>query len=254
MRGECSARDRSVANVWVANTGAHPHCLPLGRARRPHGTPMVEDTHHHAREELANAMTHGLGATAALAGGGILVTLAALDGDGWQLGAAIVFAIALLLLYIASTLYHAIQHPVAKGRLKVFDHCAIYVLIAGTYTPFTLIGLRGSVGWWLFAMIWTLALAGVVFKLFFTGRFKKLSTLIYLAMGWLILVAAKPLFAALDVWTLGWLIAGGLSYTLGTVFYHRPSMRYSHAVWHLFVLAGSVCHYIAVFAQIRGPA
>jgi hemolysin III len=204
----------------------------------------------HAREELANALTHGLGATAALAGGAVLITLAALHGDGWQLGASIVFGVALLLLYLASTLYHAIQHPVAKGRLKVFDHCAIYVLIAGTYTPFTLIGLRGPVGWWLFGMIWTLALVGVVFKLFYTGRFKRLSTLIYLAMGWLILVAAKPLFSALDAWTLGWLIAGGVFYTLGTFFYHRPSMRYSHAVWHLFVLAGSISHYIAVFAQI----
>ncbi|MDI1251859.1 hemolysin III family protein [Thermomonas sp.] len=214
---------------------------------------MMAETMHDLREELANALTHGLGATAALAGGAVLITLAALHGDAWQLGASIVFGIALLLLYLASTLYHAIQHPVAKGRLKVFDHCAIYVLIAGTYTPFTLIGLRGPVGWWLFAMIWTLALAGVVFKLFYTGRFKKLSTLIYLAMGWLILVAAKPLFAALDAWTLGWLIAGGVFYTFGTFFYHRPSMRYSHAVWHLFVLGGSVCHYIAVFAQIRTP-
>lgn len=212
---------------------------------------MTTENLHDAREELANALTHGLGATAALAGSATLVTLAALDGDAWQLGAAIVFGIALLLLYIASTLYHATRHPVVKGRLKVFDHCAIYVLIAGTYTPFTLIGLRGPVGWWLFAIIWVLALAGVVFKLYYTGRFKKLSTLIYLAMGWLILIAAKPLFAALDAWTLGWLIAGGASYTLGTVFYHRPSMRYSHAVWHLFVLGGSVSHYIAVFAQIR---
>lgn len=207
----------------------------------------------HAREELASALTHGLGATAALAGGAILITLAALHGDAWQLGASIVFGVALLLLYIASTLYHAIQHPVVKGRLKVFDHCAIYVLIAGTYTPFTLIGLRGSVGWWLFALIWSLALAGVVFKLFYTGRFKKLSTLIYVAMGWLILVAAKPLFAALDAWTLGWLMAGGLFYTLGTIFYHRPSMRYSHAIWHLFVLAGSISHYAAVFAQVTPP-
>ena len=202
------------------------------------------------REELASALTHGLGATAALAGGAVLITLAALYGNGWQLGAAIVFGVALLLLYLASTLYHAIQHPVAKGRLKVFDHCAIYVLIAGTYTPFTLIGLRGTVGWWLFGAIWTLAVAGVVFKLFYTGRFKRLSTLIYIAMGWLIVVAAKPMLAALDAWTLGWLLAGGLFYTLGTVFYHRPQMRYSHAVWHLFVLAGSVCHYIAVMAQV----
>jgi hemolysin III len=206
--------------------------------------------HAHLREELASAWTHGLGATAALAGGAILITLAALHGDGWQLASAIVFGVALLLLYIASTLYHAIHHPVVKGRLKVFDHCAIYVLIAGTYTPFTLIGLRGPVGWWLFAAIWTLAFAGVVFKLHFTGRFKRLSTMIYIAMGWLIVVAAKPMLAALDAWTLGWLLAGGLCYTLGTVFYHRPLMRYSHAVWHLFVLGGSLCHYIAVMAQV----
>jgi hemolysin III len=198
---------------------------------------MAEDELHH-------------GTTAALAGGAVLVTLAALHGDGWQLAGAIVFGVALLLLYIASTLYHAIQHPVAKGRLKVFDHCAIYLLIAGTYTPFTLVGLRGPVGWRLFAAIWALALAGVVFKLFYTGRFKRLSTLIYLAMGWLIVVAAKPMLAALDAWTLGWLLAGGLSYTLGTVFYHRPRMRYSHAVWHLFVLGGSLCHYVAVMAQV----
>ena len=202
------------------------------------------------REELASALTHGLGATAALAGGAILITLAALHGDRWQLGASIVFGIALLALYVASTLYHAIQHPVAKGRLKVFDHCAIYVLIAGTYTPFTLIGLRGPVGWWMFGAIWTLALAGVIFKLFYTGRFKRLSTLIYIAMGWMIMVAAKPMLAALDTWTLGWLLAGGLSYTLGTFFYHRESIRYSHAIWHLFVLGGSTCHYIAVMAQV----
>ncbi len=208
---------------------------------------------HDVREELASALTHGLGATAALAGGAVLITLAALHGDGWQLGASIVFGVALLLLYIASTLYHSIHHSVIKGRLKVFDHCAIYVLIAGTYTPFTLIGLRGSVGWWLFGTIWALALAGVVFKLFYTGRFKKLSTLIYVAMGWLIMVAAKPMFAALDTWTLGWLIAGGAFYTLGTFFYHRPSMRYSHAIWHLFVLGGSISHYVAVFAQVAPP-
>ena len=157
---------------------------------------------------------------------------------------------ALLLLYLASTLYHAIQHPVAKGRLKVFDHCAIYLLIAGTYTPLTLVGLRGSVGWWLFGAIWALALAGVVFKLFYTGRFKKLSTAIYIAMGWLVVVAIKPMWQSFDGWTLGWLFAGGLAYTLGTYFYHRESVRYSHAIWHLFVLAGSVCHYIAVLALV----
>lgn len=204
----------------------------------------------HAREELANALTHGLGALAALAGAGVMVALAALYGDAWQLAGAIVFGVTLVLLYVASTWYHAIRDPLAKARLKVFDHCAIYLLIAGTYTPFTLVGLRGPWGWGLFAAIWTLALAGVVFKLYYAGRFKLLSTSIYIAMGWLVLVAIRPLLAALDSWTLGWLLAGGLCYTLGTVFYHRPSLRYSHAIWHLFVLAGSVCHYIAVMAQV----
>ena len=201
-------------------------------------------------EELANALTHGLGAAAALAGGAVLITLAAVFGDGWQLAGAIVFGVCLLLLYLASTLYHSVSDPIAKARLKVLDHCAIYLLIAGTYTPFTLIGLRGPWGWSLFGAIWTLAAAGIVFKLFFTGRFRLLSTLIYVAMGWLVLVAIKPLLVALDDWTLGWLLAGGACYTLGTFFYHRPSMRYSHAVWHLFVVAGSVCHYVAVMAQV----
>ena len=202
------------------------------------------------REEIANAMTHGLAATAALAGGAVLITLAAIYGDGWQLASAIVFGVTLLLLYTASTLYHAIQHPISKGRLKVFDHCAIYLLIAGTYTPFTLIGLRGSIGWWLFGAIWTLALAGVVFKLFYTGRFRGLSTAIYVAMGWLVVIAIGPVTAALDGWTLGWIIAGGVFYTLGTYFYMRESIPYAHAIWHLFCIAGSVCHYIAVLAQV----
>jgi hemolysin III len=204
----------------------------------------------HPGEELANALTHGLGAIAALVGGGILVTVAVLHGDRWQLAAAIVFASSLLLLYVASTLYHASRHPLVRARLKVFDHCAIYLLIAGTYTPFTLIGLRGELGRNLFIAIWVLALAGIVFKLFFTGRFRLVSTLIYIAMGWLVVLAIKPVMAALDAWTFGWLLAGGVSYTLGTVFYHRPGLRYSHAIWHLFVVAGSVCHYIAVMAQV----
>ena len=205
---------------------------------------------HQIRDEIANALTHGLGAAAALAGGAVLITLAAIHGDGWQLAGAIVFGITQLLLYTASTLYHAIQHPIAKGRLKVFDHCAIYLLIAGTYTPFTLIGLRGPWGWGLFAAIWTIAMAGVVFKLFHTGRFPRLSTALYVAMGWLVVVAIKPMLASIDAWTLGWLLAGGVFYTLGTYFYHRESIPYAHAIWHLFVIAGSVCHFVAVAAQV----
>lgn len=215
--------------------------------------PTVAPLPHHVadiREEIASALTHGLGAVTALGASAVLITLAAIYGDGWQLASAIVFGIALLLLYTASTLYHAIQHPVAKGRLKIFDHCAIYILIAGTYTPFTLIGLRGPWGWGLFTAIWALAVFGVIFKLFYTGRFKKLSTAIYIAMGWLVIVAIKPMWASLDGWTLGWLFAGGVFYTLGTVFYHREQLPYSHAIWHLFVIAGSVCHFVSVTEQI----
>lgn len=202
------------------------------------------------REEVANALTHGLGAVAALGAGAVLITLVALHGDGWQLAGTIVFCAALLLLYVASTLYHAIPHPVAKARLKVFDHCAIYVLIAGTYTPFTLIGLRGAWGWSLFAVIWTLAVAGVVFKLFFTGRFKLLSTLIYIAMGWLVLVAIVPMTRALDAWALGWLFAGGLAYTAGTFFYMSRRIPYAHTIWHSFVIGGSTCHFLAVAGHV----
>lgn len=224
------------------------HCGSLQGMNATSPPPHGEKKHY--GDEFASALTHGLGAVAALAGSAVLITLAALHGDAWQLGASIVFGISLLLLYVASTLYHSIQHPIAKARLKVFDHCAIYLLIAGTYTPFTLIALRGPWGWGLFIAIWVLAVCGVVFKLFYTGRFKLLSTAIYIAMGWLVIVAIKPMLAALDAWTLGWLLLGGLFYTLGTYFYHRESIRYSHAIWHMFVIGGSVCHFIAVTAQV----
>jgi hemolysin III len=209
---------------------------------------------HSLREEIANALTHGLGAVVALGAGAVLITLTALWGDGWQLAGAIVFSVALVLLYVASTLYHAITHTGAKARLKVFDHCAIYLLIAGTYTPFTLISLRGSMGWALFAAIWALAFAGILFKLFFTGRFKLVSTLMYIAMGWLSVLAIGPMLRQLDPWTLGWLFAGGIAYTAGTLFYLNQRIRYSHAIWHAFVLAGSVCHFVAVSLQVLSPA
>lgn len=202
------------------------------------------------REEIANALTHGVGAVVGLGAGAVLITLTALWGDGWQLASAIVFSIALVLLYVASTLYHAITHPGAKARLKVFDHCAIYLLIAGTYTPFTLIGLRETWGWALFITIWALAFAGIVFKLFYTGRFKLLSTIIYIAMGWLVVVAIGPLVRALDMWTLGWLFGGGVAYTAGTLFYMSRTIPYAHTIWHAFVLTGSICHFLAVASQV----
>lgn len=202
------------------------------------------------REEIANAITHGVGALASAAAGAVLVTLASLNGTRLQMVSAIVFGASLVLLYTASTLYHAIPSVRIKRRLKVFDHCAIYMLIAGTYTPFALIGLQGVVGWWLFGVAWGLALVGIVFKLFFTGRFKLFSTLVYIGMGWMAVFAIRPMILKIPVAALIWLLAGGVAYTAGTLFYHNERLRYSHAVWHLFVLAGSACHFVAVTSQV----
>jgi hemolysin III len=196
------------------------------------------------RAELANTLTHGAGAIASVVGAAALITLAALRGDAWSVFGSAVFGATLVILYSASTLYHAVQHPTAKARLKIFDHSAIYLLIAGSYTPFMITGLRGGWGWSLFGVAWALAAAGVVFKLFFTGRFNRLSTGIYIAMGWMALVAIGPMLQRLPGSVLAWLVAGGVAYTAGTAFYHGRG-RYSHAVWHLFVLAGSACHFTA---------
>jgi hemolysin III len=205
---------------------------------------------HLEREELANVLTHGAGAVASLVGAAVLVSVAALWGDAWTVVGSAVFGATLVLLYTASTLYHAAHSPAVKARLKVLDHCAIYLLIAGSYTPFTLNGLRGGWGWSLFGVVWTLAVAGTVFKLFFTGRFPRLSTATYIAMGWLAVIAIVPMVQRLPAVTLGWMVAGGVIYTAGTVFYHNRRIRYAHAIWHLFVIGGSACHFAAVLTQV----
>jgi hemolysin III len=200
----------------------------------------------HRGEELANALTHGVGAIASILALSILVVLAARGGDPFEIVSVAIFGATLLILYTASTLYHAARTARAKARLKVFDHCAIYLLIAGTYTPFTLGVLRGGWGWSLFGVVWGLAVAGVTFKLFFTGRFRLVSTIVYIGMGWLGLIAAGPLVREMTPLALIWLVGGGFAYTAGTPFYHSNRLRYSHAVWHAFVLTGSVCHVVAV--------
>jgi hemolysin III len=203
-----------------------------------------------SKDELANALTHAAGVVASLIGGAVLITLATLSGSVYQIVGAAVFAASLVLLYSASTAYHIALGERAKHRLRIFDHCAIYVLIAGTYTPLTLTALRGPWGWTLFGVVWGLAVAGIIFKLFFIGRFPRVSTAIYIGMGWLVVVAAGPLVRTVDPVALAWLAGGGLAYTGGTVFYHSRRIPYAHAVWHLFVLTGSVCHAIAVGIQI----
>ena len=201
-------------------------------------------------EELANTLTHGCGVAASVAVCVILVVRASLLGDAWKIVGAAVFGATLISLYMASTLYHAVRSQRVKARLKVMDHAAIYLLIAGSYTPFTLGDLRGGWGWSLFGVVWGLAACGVVFKLFFTGRFRRISTGIYIGMGWLVVIAIVPMIREMAPVVLGWLLAGGVVYTAGTVFYHSRRVPYAHAVWHLFVLGGSMCHAIAVGAQL----
>jgi hemolysin III len=196
-------------------------------------------------EEIANSVTHGLGLLASLAAAPVLIVVAA-RGDAWQVVGSTVFAVTLVAMYAASTLYHSLPPSRAKRVFRVLDHGAIYLLIAGTYTPFTLGVLRGAWGWSLFGLVWGLAATGVVFKSVRGFRHPRLSTAIYLLMGWLVVVAIKPMTASLPLAGQLWLLAGGLAYTGGIAFYILDHKRYVHAVWHVFVLGGSTCHFVAV--------
>ena len=197
-------------------------------------------------EELANSVSHGVGLLAAIAATPVLLLSALRQGDAARIAGAGVFAAAMVLLYLASTLYHALPGNRAKRVFQVLDHAAIFLMIAGTYTPFTLGVLRGAWGWTLFGLVWGLALAGVVLTVAGGVRYPKLTTSLYLAMGWLILVAVKPLWLRMPPEGLFWLLAGGIAYTVGVVFYAARRLRYGHFVWHLFVIAGTACHYNAV--------
>ncbi len=205
-------------------------------------------------EEVAHAITHGLGAVLSIIGLTVLVARASLYGDAWHLVAVSIFGSTLVMMYTASTLYHSIPLPRAKHILRVIDHSLIYFLIAGTYTPFTLVTLRGPWGWSLFGVTWGLAIAGVAFKIFATGRFEKLSLAIYLGMGWCAIAAIEPLLDNLEPGGLALMLAGGITYSGGVAFYVWKRLQYHHAIWHLFVLGGSVLHYFAIlFYVVPGP-
>jgi hemolysin III len=201
-------------------------------------------------EETINAVTHGLGAMLGSAGLAVLVVMAALRGDAWHVVSCSIYGATLVLLFTSSTLYHSFRGPRVKHVFRIIDHSSIYLLIAGTYTPFLLVTLRGRWGWSLFGIVWGLTLAGIVFQIFFVSRFRLVQTLIYLAMGWLVVVAVKPLFAHVPGAGLRWLLIGGLCYTVGAVFYLWKKLPYHHAVWHLFVLGGSICHYFAILFYV----
>jgi len=197
-------------------------------------------------EEIANSVSHGVALLAAAAAAPVLVLSAVRQGGAGRIAGASVFAATMVLLYLASTLYHASPRNRAKQVFQVLDRAAIFLLIAGTYTPFTLGVLRGAWGWTLFGLVWGLALAGVVLTAAGGVRYPKFSTGLYLAMGWLVIVAVKPLWLRVPSWGLFWLLAGGIAYTGGVAFYAAKQVRYSHFVWHLFVITGTACHFIAV--------
>ena len=211
---------------------------------------MKNENPYHASEELANSIVHGVGCALGIACLSVLVVFTGLHKSAWEVVSCAIYGSTLVLLYLASTLYHAVKNPRAKAVLKIIDHSAIYLLIAGTYTPYMLVPLRGALGWSIFGIIWGCAIIGIILKAHFTGRFKVISTLAYIAMGWLIVGTIKPLFHALGTSGIVWLGTGGLFYTLGTGFYAWKSQRWTHAIWHLFVLAGSLCHFFGILFSI----
>lgn len=202
------------------------------------------------REEVANAVTHGIGAVLSIAALTLLVVFACLKGTAWHVTSFAVYGSTMLMLYTASTLVHSFREGKLKDLFETFDHSCIYLFIAGTYTPIMLTVLRSPLGWTVFGIVWGIAVAGVVFKAFFTKRFVFLSTLFYLLMGWMVVLVWGPLQEALPAGGLHLLMAGGLLYTLGSVFYVWRAFKYHHAVWHLFVVGGSVLHFFAILLYV----
>ncbi|MDQ3996288.1 MAG: hemolysin III family protein [Gemmatimonadota bacterium] len=213
---------------------------------------MRSDRPQSVGEEIANSVTHGVGLVLSVAALAFLVMATAATGDPWRVTAASVYGTTLVLLYATSTLYHALPGRRVKAVFQRLDHAAIYLLIAGTYTPFVLVPLRGGWGWSLLGVVWGLGVLGVVFKSVFGIRLAALSTVLYLGMGWLVVIAAAPLATRLPSAGLQWLVAGGVLYTLGVLFFAWDRIRYLHAVWHLFVLAGSAAHFCAVSQYALG--
>lgn len=205
--------------------------------------------HYTLGEEIFNSVSHGVGVALACVGFGILIVLSALYGDAWAVSSSIVYSFSLFALYLASTLYHACPNRRVKGVLQVLDHCSIFLLIAGTYTPYTLITLRGALGWTLFAVVWGAAIVGVVLNAIDVQKYSRVSMVCYVAMGWVVVLAIRPLMASLAWNGLVLLALGGVFYTVGIVFY-VIRRSYMHSIWHLFVLAGSVCHYLSILLYV----
>ncbi len=212
-------------------------------------TQPLETTYTFA-EEIAHTVTHGFGMLLSIAGLAILVGFSSLNGNVWHVTCSSIYGTSLILLYGTSALYHGIPHAGAKALLQRCDHAAIYLLIAGTYTPFLLISLRGGWGWSLFGVIWTLAFIGVVLEFIDWKPFKKMSLALYLGMGWIVVIAINPMLEQVATGGLVLLLAGGLFYSFGVVFYVWDTLAYNHAIWHMFVLAGSVLHFFSILFYV----
>ena len=200
------------------------------------------------KEEVANAITHGIGVGLAIAALVILVVFAARISDTWKVVSFSIYGATMIILFLSSTLYHSFPQPYLKRFFRILDHSSIFLLIAGTYTPVTIGSMRGGWGWALFGVIWGLTIVGIILKIFAMSKLKWLSIVVYLMMGWIILIAIKPLVAVVTSRFLIWILAGGLAYSLGIIFYVARKLPFHHAVWHLFVLAGSICHFFAMLS------
>ncbi|TGL87182.1 hemolysin III family protein [Leptospira congkakensis] len=217
---------------------------------------LIDTIHEYSiGHEIANAVTHGIGGGLSIAGLSLLLTMGVLYGNVWHIVSSAIYGVTLIILYLASTLYHGIYHTATKRIFKVIDHASIYLLIAGTYTPFTLVSLRehSEWGWALFIIIWTLAIIGVLLLLLFPGKYSGARVVVYLLMGWLVIFVVKDIRAAIGIGGISWLVAGGLSYTVGVIFYLWDSLPFNHAIWHLFVLSGSICHFFAILFYVLPP-
>ncbi|MCH8873380.1 hemolysin III family protein [candidate division KSB1 bacterium] len=201
-------------------------------------------------EEKINIISHAIGFILSIVALVLLVTHANLHGDVWHIVSFSIFGASLIILYAASTFYHNAKKPELRNRLKIIDHAAIYVLIAGSYTPFTLVTLNGTIGWVIFGTSWGLALTGIILKLFFTGKYNLISTLMYVFLGWVIIFAIKPLINNLPLEGLFWLFAGGMAYTIGAILYSIKKIKFNHAIFHVFVLMGSFSHFVSVFFYV----
>jgi hemolysin III len=211
---------------------------------------QIQKVSYSFKEEMMNSITHGIGVIMGIVGLILLILKAVSTSRTDYLISAIIFGVSIILLYLASTLYHSFPWPRVKHIFKIMDHSAIYLLIAGSYTPFLLISVKGTLGYGLFMLMWLVSIAGIVFKIFFVGRFKMLSTLFYLGLGWMAILIIKPLFLNLSTGAFALVVAGGIVYTVGAIFYSVRKLPYNHTIWHLFVLGGTICHFLAVYLYV----